>query len=121
MLFGHRRSQDRHHIGCPILMGHHHVGVSFDDRNRERLNDLLPEIEMLIHRAVGSEIQVSFHLADSLWFCRADPNQLESAILNLAINARDAMPKGGSLRVATEKSTLDGAAAALLGDVVPGR
>jgi CheY-like chemotaxis protein len=85
------------------------------------LNDLLPEIEMLIQRAVGSEIQVSFHLAESLWFCRADPNQLESAILNLAINARDAMPKGGSLRVATENSTLDEAAAALLGDVVPGR
>ena len=58
---------------------------------------------MLIHRAVGSEIQVSFHLAESLWFCRADPNQLESAILNLAINARDAMPKGGSLRVSYGK------------------
>src|SRR3954452_8768863 len=85
------------------------------------LNDLLPEIEMLLQRAVGSEIQVSIHLADSLWFCRADPNQLESAILNLAINARDAMPKGGSLRVATENMTLDDAAAALLGDVVPGR
>jgi len=85
------------------------------------LNALLPEIEMLIHRAVGSEIQVSFHLAESLWFCRADPNQLESAILNLAINARDAMPKGGSLKVTTENRTLDDAAASLLGDVVPGR
>ena len=76
---------------------------------------------MLIHRAVGSGIQVSFHLAESLWFCRADPNQLESAILNLAINARDAMPKGGSLRVTTENSTLDDAAAAHLGDIIPGR
>jgi CheY-like chemotaxis protein len=85
------------------------------------LNDLLPDIEMLLQRAVGSEIQVSIHLADSLWFCRADPNQLESAILNLAINARDAMPKGGSLRVATENTTLDAAASALLGDVATGR
>ena len=85
------------------------------------LNDLLPEIEMLIHRAVGSGIQVSFHLAESLWFCRADPNQLESAILNLAINARDAMPKGGSLRVTTENRTLDDAAAAQLGDINAGR
>ena len=76
---------------------------------------------MLIHRAVGSEIQVSFHLAEGLWFCRADPNQLESAILNLAINARDAMPKGGSLRVTTENRTLDDAAAAQLGDIIPGR
>jgi PAS domain S-box-containing protein len=85
------------------------------------MNALLPEIEMLIHRAVGSEVQVTFHLAESLWFCRADPNQLESAILNLAINARDAMPKGGSLRVATENAILDGTDAALLGDVIPGR
>jgi PAS domain S-box-containing protein len=85
------------------------------------LNVLLPDIEMLIQRAVGSEIQVSFHLDESLWFCRADPNQLESAILNLAINARDAMPKGGSLTVTTENRMLDEAAIALLGDVAPGR
>jgi PAS domain S-box-containing protein len=85
------------------------------------LNDLLPEIEMLIHRAVGSGIQVTFHMAEGLWFCRADPNQLESAILNLAINARDAMPKGGILTVATENKTLDESAAGHLGDVVAGR
>ena len=60
------------------------------------INNLLTEIEMLVRRAVGSSVEVTFDLAPDLWFCRADPNQLESALLNLAINARDAMPTGGT-------------------------
>jgi PAS domain S-box-containing protein len=85
------------------------------------INDLLPEVEMLVRRAVGSGIEVRFDLLKDVWSCRADPNQLESAILNLAINARDAMPNGGSLTVVTENKLLDGAAAAALGEVAPGR
>jgi PAS domain S-box-containing protein len=85
------------------------------------INDLLPDVEMLVRRAVGSAIEVRFDLLDNVWFCRADPNQLESAILNLAINARDAMPTGGSLTVTTENKLLDVAAAAALGEVAPGR
>jgi PAS domain S-box-containing protein len=85
------------------------------------INDLLPEVEMLVRRAVGSAIEVRFDLLDNVWSCRADPNQLESAILNLAINARDAMPTGGALTVTTENKLLDGAAAAALGEVAPGR
>lgn len=85
------------------------------------INNLLPEIEMLIRRAVGSEIEVCFNMVASLWSCRVDPNQLESAILNLAINSRDAMPKGGSLTIATQNSLLDDDAAAGLGEIAPGR
>ena len=85
------------------------------------LNDLLPQVEMLVRRAVGSDIEVTFDLAGGLWCCRVDPNQLESAILNLAINARDAMPKGGSLTISTENIALDADAARQLGEVEPGR
>ena len=85
------------------------------------LNDLLPDIEMLVRRAVGSEIDVRFKMVEEPWSCRVDPNQLQSAILNLAINARDAMPKGGSLTIVTENNALDDNAAADLGEVAPGR
>ncbi len=85
------------------------------------INDLLPEIEMLVRRAVGSEIEVHFDLIEGLWSCRVDPNQLESAILNLAINARDAMRNGGSVKITTANLTLDHAAAAELGDITPGK
>jgi PAS domain S-box-containing protein len=85
------------------------------------INNLLPEIEMLIFRALGPEIEVGFDLAEDLWFCRVDPNQLESSILNLAINARDAMANGGKLTVGTENRLLDQDEAAALGDIAPGR
>jgi PAS domain S-box-containing protein len=85
------------------------------------INDLLPEIEMLVRRAVGSEIEVHFDLVEGLWSCRVDPNQLESAILNLAINARDAMRSGGGVRIATENLTLDRSAATALGEIAPGK
>jgi PAS domain S-box-containing protein len=85
------------------------------------INNLLPEVEMLVQRAVGSSIEVRFDTAKDLWSCRADPNQLESAILNLAINARDAMPNGGSLTVATGNILLDASGAAQLGETEPGR
>jgi CheY-like chemotaxis protein len=85
------------------------------------INDLLPGIEMLVCRAVGSEINVRFNMVDSLWYCRVDPNQLESAILNLAINARDAMPKGGTLTIATNNDLLDEESALSLGEIAPGR
>ena len=85
------------------------------------INDLLPEIEMLVRRAVGSEIEVQFDLVEGLWSCRVDPNQLESAILNLAINARDAIRNGGTVKIATENIRLDNAAAAALGEIAPGK
>ena len=85
------------------------------------INNLLPEIEMLVRRAVGVEVDVCFDMAADLWSCRVDPNQLESAILNLAINARHAMPKGGKLTIATENELVDGEAATILGEIMPGR
>jgi PAS domain S-box-containing protein len=86
------------------------------------INDLLPEIEMLVRRAVGSSIEVEFDLAQDPWCCRADPNQLESAILNLAINARDAMAEGGKLALSTENTFVDAKTAADMSmEMAPGR
>jgi two-component system NtrC family sensor kinase len=69
--------------------------------------DLLPEFRSLLERAVGDSIQVRLAREPGLWHCRTDPNQLETAILNLAINSRDAMPKGGDLRIEAFNAVVD--------------
>jgi PAS domain S-box-containing protein len=65
-------------------------------------NTLVAEMQDLIQRTVGPHISVQCVLDPELWRTRCDANQLENALLNLAINARDAMPDGGTLTVATE-------------------
>jgi CheY-like chemotaxis protein len=61
----------------------------------------------LLHRTLGETIEVEAVLAPRLWTVEADPNQLENAIINLAINARDAMPEGGKLTIETQNTHLD--------------
>ena len=63
------------------------------------VGDLIHSMEDLLHRTLGEQIDVAVIAPADLWRARADANQLESAILNLAINARDAMPSGGKLTV----------------------
>ncbi|MCW2236668.1 hybrid sensor histidine kinase/response regulator [Azospirillum canadense] len=65
------------------------------------LNALVTGMRDLIDRSVGEAVEVALELGDGLWTTRADANQLENALLNLAINARDAMPEGGRLTIAT--------------------
>ena len=62
---------------------------------------LVRGMEELIRRSVTPMINVAFELHDGVWWALCDENQLESALLNLAINARDAMPEGGTLTIAT--------------------
>jgi PAS domain S-box-containing protein len=85
-------------------------------------NRLLAGMEDLLRRTLGPTIELEMVLAGGLWPTLADPNQLDSALLNLAINARDAMPNGGRLTIETANSFLDEAyAKAHAGEVEPGQ
>jgi CheY-like chemotaxis protein len=65
------------------------------------LNELIRRIEGLLERLIGEDIEIEIDLAPDLGSVRADPGQIEQVIVNLAINARDAMPNGGVLRLKT--------------------
>lgn len=71
------------------------------------VNRLLPAMSELLHRTLGETIEVEAVLPPRIWLVETDPNQLENAILNLAINARDAMPEGGKLTIETQNTHLD--------------
>jgi two-component system NtrC family sensor kinase len=73
------------------------------------INRLVQSISELLRRTIGETITVETVLAGGLWKIAVDPNQLENAILNLAVNARDAMPDGGRLTIETSNSYLDDA------------
>lgn len=74
-------------------------------------NRLVADIEELVQRTVGPSVAVETVAAAGLWACFCDPNQLENAILNLAINARDALPDGGRLTIETANTWVDHAGA----------
>src|SRR6202165_3949021 len=71
------------------------------------VNALVVSLEDLLRRTIGETIDLQIAATDDLWFTLCDPNQLESALLNLAINARDAMPDGGKLTISTANARLD--------------
>jgi nitrogen-specific signal transduction histidine kinase/CheY-like chemotaxis protein len=71
-------------------------------------DQLVGSLEDLLRRTIGETIDLAIVASKDLWCTLCDPNQLESALLNLAINARDAMPDGGKLTIATANARLDG-------------
>jgi signal transduction histidine kinase len=77
------------------------------DSKPVELNELVRSMGELLHRSINESIRLEMHLSDQLWTAEADPNQLESALLNLVINARDAMPEGGLLIVESSNKQLD--------------
>ena len=85
------------------------------------LNVVVRDSTELLHRTLGETIELESVLAPRLWPVEVDQNQLESAILNLAVNARDAMPDGGKLTIETANTMLDQSYAATDTEVVPGQ
>jgi PAS domain S-box-containing protein len=71
------------------------------------LNEIVPRVVSVLKQTLGEHIRIEMALAPELWRTRADPSRLEDAILNLAVNARDAMPKGGRLLLETANVHLD--------------
>jgi PAS domain S-box-containing protein len=84
------------------------------------LNDLVAGMTSLLGRTLGEKTQVEVKTARALWPIETDPAQVESALANLAINARDAMPNGGRLTIETSNASLDAAYAAENPDAVAG-
>ncbi len=84
-------------------------------------NRLLAGMSDMLNRVLGEQIALEFVSAAGLWRVQADVNQLENSILNLAVNARDAMPEGGHLTIEMQNVHLDEAYAAPRADVQPGQ
>ena len=84
------------------------------------LNNLVGEMSELLRRTLGETVTLETVLAGGLWPANVDPNQMESALVNLAVNARDAMPEGGRLTVETANLRVVAGQVAAFPDLEPG-
>jgi hypothetical protein len=71
------------------------------------LRQVVSQLENLLHRALGERVELETHFGDDLAAIEADPGQIEQVLVNLAVNARDAMPDGGRLLIEVENAELD--------------
>jgi signal transduction histidine kinase len=84
-------------------------------------NKMIANMSELLRSTLGEHVRVETVLAGGLWATRADPHQLENAIINVAINGRDAMPEGGKLTIETANTYLDDAYSEQNVEVEPGQ
>lgn len=84
------------------------------------LNDRLQDMQDMLQRALGELVRLEIRAAADVWCVEIDVSQLEASVLNLAVNARDAMPHGGRLTIEVDNSHLDHDYAALFPDASPG-
>jgi two-component system cell cycle sensor histidine kinase/response regulator CckA len=83
------------------------------------VNELVLTVDRLLRRLISEEVDLSMSIAPGIWTVRADPNQMEQVLINLALNARDAMPGGGHLEIATANRTISESDSVTL-DCAPG-
>ncbi|MCP4128701.1 MAG: PAS domain S-box protein [Gammaproteobacteria bacterium] len=84
------------------------------------INQLVHNMDSLISRSITPEVEVEHHLADDLWLTEIDSGDFDDALLNLVLNARDAMPNGGKLTIETSNKVLDATYTEINPTVVPG-
>jgi len=84
------------------------------------LNTIVAGMDNMLRRLIGEDIELVTHLQSDLGLVKADPGQLEQVVLNLAVNARDAMPAGGKLTIETANALLDEEYALKHRSIVPG-
>ncbi len=85
------------------------------------LNDIVASLARMLQRIIGEDVRLQLHLHPAPLLTRADAGMLDQVLMNLAVNARDAMPTGGSLRIETTARVVDEALAHLHPDASPGR
>ena len=85
------------------------------------VNGIVTDAERMLRRLIGEDIELVTRLAPHLGLVMTDPDQIHQVIMNLAVNARDAMPHGGRLEIATADTEVDQEAAAAHPDAAPGR
>ncbi|MCZ6783484.1 MAG: ATP-binding protein, partial [Proteobacteria bacterium] len=84
------------------------------------LNELITDLERMLRRVLGGNVALETRLASDLGTARVDPSQIEQVIVNLALNARDAMPEGGTLKIETGNLQLDREAVSRHPGIEPG-
>ena len=91
------------------------------DPNPIDINVLISGMSELLHRTLGETIAIETVRGAGIWRVEVDPNEMEAAILNLAVNARDAMPSGGRLTIESANTHIDESYAAAHAEVLPGQ
>jgi signal transduction histidine kinase/CheY-like chemotaxis protein len=85
------------------------------------LNGVISEMQKMLGRLIGEDIELAFCPATKLWRVKADPGQVEQVLMNLVVNARDAMPTGGRLTIETDNVDLDESYAGIHADAQAGK
>ena len=116
-----KKAQDAAELGAQLT----NQLLSFARRRSQdvqtlQLNELLLSVTEMLRRTLGDHVSLSSSFAPDLWETQADASQFQSAIVNLAVNARDAMPKGGKLIIETRNTILDAGQLGVELDVAPG-